>query len=53
MTERPDTLRDHLLTLPALAAYGEPLRAAITAMPEAGTPLDPADMAVLLSLIHI
>ena len=51
MTERPDTLRDHLLMLPALAAYGEPLRAAITAMPEAGTPLDPADMAVLVDTL--
>lgn len=51
MTERPDSLRDRLLALPSMAAYGESLRVAIAAMPEAGAALEPADEAILVDTL--
>ncbi|WP_394004016.1 bifunctional (p)ppGpp synthetase/guanosine-3',5'-bis(diphosphate) 3'-pyrophosphohydrolase [Luteimonas sp. WGS1318] len=51
MTERPDHLRDRLLALPSMAAYGETLRASIGAMPGAGSPLEPADEGVLVDTL--
>lgn len=51
MTERPDSLRDRLLTLPSMAAYGESLCVAIAAMPDAGSPLEPAEEAILVDTL--